>query len=674
MPSTRSSSKRKLTDFLTLSTPLTTNPRRPKLVAGNPVASTLIPKSNAHVKAEHKSHYNVPAASESPHNPEAAPLKAENIKSEHNRTSMDPKLQSGGIPRYHQPKLPPEEDEIVMRKYYPAEMSNERVEMYKSGQLPRPIYQLEQALSRTSTARSQIPVKNAVVHWFRGDLRVSDNTALHMASEKAKSKGVNLIALFLVSPQDFEAHIKSPARVDFILRTLEVLREDLDNLHIPLWVEVVENRKNTGKRVMELMEEWNASHIFGNMEYEVDELRRDARIVDMALEKNIDFTVVHDSVIVPPSALQSTRKPFTVFTPWFKAWVAYLHENPKHMDVFPAPTPNPRETRTYYKNLFDCPIPPCPEGRLDSMEVEYLRSMWPPGEKEALARLQKFLDEKIMAYKDQRNFLGGNATSVLSVHFAAGTLSTRTAMNKARELLGNGTLNTGNKGITCWISEVGWREFYRGILVNFPWVWYVPPRLLIGALDIYAKNSMAKPFKVKYSNIPWQYNDAHFEAWCKGRTGYPIVDAAMRQLTTMKYMHNRARMIVASFLVKDLCLDWRKGEKFFMEHLIDGDFASNNGGWGWSSSSGCNPQPFFRIFNPLLQSEKFDPEGDYIRTWVPELKYVEGKAIHAPFERLDREGWAKIEALGYPKPIVKHLEAKKRALELYKKGLGREKP
>ena len=450
MPPTRSSSKRKLTDFLTLSTPLTTNASRPKLDIGDSVASTPVSKSNA------------------------------------------------------PPKLSLEEDEIVMRKYYPAEMSNERVEMYKSGQLPRPIDQLEQALSSTSAARSEIPVKNAVVHWFRGDLRVSDNTALHMACEKAKSKAVSLITLFLVSPQDCEAHITSPARVDFILRTLAVLREDLANLHIPLWMEVVENRNNTGKRIMELMEEWNASHVFGNMEYEVDELRRDTKIVNMALQKNIDFTIVHDNVIVPPDALltKGTGKPFMVFTPWFKAWVAYLHENPKYLDISAPPTPNPKETRTYYKKLFDCPIPQCPERiRLDPKEVEYVRSTWPPGEKEALGRLQKFLNEKIMDYKEQRDFPGSNGTSVLSVHFAAGTLSSRTAVNMARELLGNGTLDTGNKGITCWISEVGWREFYKSILVNFPWVWYVPPHVLIEALDTYVKNSMTKPFKVEYSNI-----------------------------------------------------------------------------------------------------------------------------------------------------------------------------
>ena len=179
---------------------------------------------------------------------------------------------------------------------------------------------------------------------------------------------------------------------------------------------------------------------------------------------------------------------------------------------------------------------------------------------------------------------------------------------------------------------------------------------------------MSKPFKPEYTNIEWEYNDEHFAAWCEGRTGYPIVDAAMRQLAHMAYMHNRCRMVVASFLAKDLLLDWRLGERFFMEHLIDGDFASNNGGWGFSSSSGVDPQPYFRIFNPLLQSEKFDPEGEYIRKWVPELRVVKGKAIHDPYGRL---GEKEFDALRYPRPIVEHKFARERALARYKEGLGR---
>ncbi len=180
---------------------------------------------------------------------------------------------------------------------------------------------------------------------------------------------------------------------------------------------------------------------------------------------------------------------------------------------------------------------------------------------------------------------------------------------------------------------------------------------------------MSKPFKYEYTNIEWEYNDEHFDAWCNGRTGFPIVDAAMRQLNHMGYMHNRCRMIVASFLAKDLLIDWRMGEIYFMEHLIDGDFASNNGGWGFSASTGVDPQPYFRIFNPLLQSEKFDPDGDYIRKWVEELKEVKGKAIHDPYGR----GAGDIaKKKGYPKPIVDHKHCRERALARYKAGIGRE--
>ncbi len=177
---------------------------------------------------------------------------------------------------------------------------------------------------------------------------------------------------------------------------------------------------------------------------------------------------------------------------------------------------------------------------------------------------------------------------------------------------------------------------------------------------------MNKPFKPEFSNISWSYNKAHFAAWCEGRTGFPLVDAAMRQLRETGWMHNRCRMVVASFLSKDLLLDWRMGERFFMEHLIDGDFASNNGGWGFSASVGVDPQPYFRIFNPTLQSERFDEAGDYIRKWVPELQDVEGSAIHEPYARGAR---ALARKNGYPEPIVNHGLARERALAAYKKGI-----
>lgn len=182
---------------------------------------------------------------------------------------------------------------------------------------------------------------------------------------------------------------------------------------------------------------------------------------------------------------------------------------------------------------------------------------------------------------------------------------------------------------------------------------------------------MNKPFKPEYTNIEWDYDPELFDRWCKGMTGCPIVDAAMRQLATDKWMHNRCRMIVGSYLAKDLLLDWRLGEKHFMEHLIDGDFASNNGGWGFVSSAGVDPQPYFRIFNPDLQSRKFDPNGDYIRRWIPELRDVRGDAIHDPWGKLGEKAASK---LGYPKPAVVHAQARDKALARYKEGLGRDKP
>lgn len=182
---------------------------------------------------------------------------------------------------------------------------------------------------------------------------------------------------------------------------------------------------------------------------------------------------------------------------------------------------------------------------------------------------------------------------------------------------------------------------------------------------------MNKPYKPEYTDIEWSYDTAHFEAWCNGRTGFPIVDASMRQIKSIGWMHNRCRMIVASFLCKDLLIDWRMGEKFFMEHLIDGDFASNHCGWGFSASAGVDPQPYFRIFNPLLQSEKFDHNGDFIRKWIPELRDIQGKAIHDPY---NRGAGPQAKQAGYPKPIVNHKESRDRALEVYKAGIKRDKP
>jgi len=551
------------------------------------------------------------------------------------------------------PKAQESEDNgIVLRTYYPPEMNNQRALAYKGDELPRPIELLKEALSDTEAEREGIEVKDAVVHWFKCDLRTRDNHALHLASEKAKEKNVPLIAIYIVSPQDFEAHLTAPVRVDFVLRTLAILKEDLAKLDIPLYVETVEKRKAIPERILGLLQEWGANHLFANEEYEVDELRREATMVRSCLEKGIAMDVLPDTCIVKPGELSTgTGNQYAVYTPWYRNWVAHVHSHTGLLDLFDQPAKNPPSARKMFAHLFDSTIPEAPSNKsLTKEEKARFRSLWPAGEHEAHERLVKFANERIGKYDVNRNIPGDVGTSSLSVHFASGTLSTRSAVVTARNHNSTKKLDGGIQGIQTWISEIAWRDFYKHVMSHWPYV------------------CMNKPFKVEYANIEWEYDQEIFKAWCEGRTGYPIVDAAMRQLNHCGWMHNRCRMITASFLAKHLLIDWRMGERYFMEHLVDGDMASNNGGWGWSASTGVDPQPYFRIFNPLLQSEKFDSEGHYIKKWIPELKNVEGKAIHEPYARGNVK---EISKTGYPKRIVEHKEARDRCLERYKEGIGR---
>jgi deoxyribodipyrimidine photo-lyase len=542
---------------------------------------------------------------------------------------------------------------IFQREFYPDEMSNERCAKYNSGDIPRPNHLLNEKLRQTLAERQKIAVGECVVHWFKRDLRLNDNRALAAASEKARAKNVPLICMFIVSPQDYQAHLTSAIRVDFELRTLAILKADLDKLNIPLFVTTVDSRKDIPSYIMKKCAEWGAKHVFCNIEYEVDELRREIKLITECLKRGIDFSALHDAVLVPPGELKAgSGNQYSVYSPWFRAWIRHLHDHPHLLAGCELPKANDKSVRSKFKALFEAGIPSAPSNKsLTSEEKTHFSNLWPAGEHEAQARLERFANGKISKYKDARNFLGENANSSLSVHFASGTLSARTAIRCAQSKNSSKKLDAGNAGIMCWISEVAWRDFYKHVLAHWPFV------------------CMHKPFKYECSNIKWDSNEEHFQRWCEGQTGFPVVDAAMRQLKHTGYMHNRARMIVASFLAKDLLLDWRKGERYFMENLVDGDFASNNGGWGFSASTGVDPQPYFRIFNPLLQSEKFDATGEYIRKWVPELKDVAGKAIHDPYGR----GAAKIaKTNGYPKPMVDHSERRKIALERYKSGLGRE--
>ncbi|ETI27071.1 hypothetical protein G647_09753 [Cladophialophora carrionii CBS 160.54] len=542
---------------------------------------------------------------------------------------------------------------IVLRRFYPPEMVNERALAYSAGKIERPVETLEKAISETQVQRDSILPGKCVVHWFKCDTRTMDNRALHLASETARKHNLPLLCFYLISPQDFEAHLTAPIRVDFILRNLQKLKEDLSELDIPLYVETVKRRRELPSRLIELCTNWGANHVFCNAEYEVDELRREATLTRSCLEKGISFNVVHDTCVVQPGCLKSgAGGALSVYSPWHRKWCAYLNEHSGQLDAFPSPEKNPPATRQAYPELFACGIPEAPKSKqLSEEEKTRFQAMWPAGEHEARARLRKFILERILKYHENRNLPGGNATSNLSAHLAAGTLAARTVVREARDAAPSKRLTDDRKqGHSMWIGEVAWRDFYRHVLCHWPYI------------------CMNKPFKPEYSNIRWEYDLDQFKRWTDGKTGFPIVDAAMRQARHTGYMHNRCRMIVASFLAKDLLIDWRMGEKWFMEHLIDGDFASNNGGWGFSASAGVDPQPYFRIFNPLLQSEKFDLEGDYIRKWIPELAGIRDKGIHDPYGR----GYAKVaEMNGYPRPMVDHKEARERALARYKAGIGR---
>ena len=341
------------------------------------------------------------------------------------------------------------------------------------------------------------------------------------------------------------------------------------------------------------------------------------------------------TVFQPTAVTTSDGNPYRVFTPFMRRWRSLLL--PSARDLLPASNR----------------LPAVPAGLL-SAEIPEANPVAdsPPGEEEALRRLQVFADgahAAVCRYCNGRERLDQSGTSALSPYLRFGMISARQAVVAARD----STCSTGD-GPETWLNELIWREFYQAVLFHFP-------------------NVLKEAFRADLRDIPWQNNPGDFTAWCDGRTGYPVVDAAMRQLVQTGWMHNRARMIVASFLVKDLLIDWRWGERFFMEHLIDGDAAANNGGWQWTAGVGADAAPYFRIFNPILQARKFDPDGIYVRRWLPELAHVPTTSIHEPWTMatdVQRSAGCVI-GHDYPAPIIDRQMARQRTLAAYRSAQGR---
>jgi len=438
------------------------------------------------------------------------------------------------------------------------------------------------------------------IWWIRRDLRLTDNTALYAALEAG-----SVIPVFILDPA-FSG--SSPRRKNFLYEGLHALDKDLRSRGSYL---VVRSGKPL-EVLKQLLVETNVGAIYAKEDFTPYARKRDEKIA-----RTLPLQLIHGQTVHhPTSVLKSNGKPYTVYTPYSKAWKAKL---PFSLDLLTAPQQINTPSDIWTESLPPFKVNP----------------LFPAGEQEALVRLEEFLHKRVYSYSNDRNRIDLESTSALSPYIRFGMLGLRQAVHSARQAIGQKR----SDGAEVWLNELIWREFYIQILYHFPYV---------------SKRS----FNPALANIQWRNNEAEFEAWRDGRTGVPIVDAGMRQLKEIGWMHNRARMIVASFLVKDMLIDWRWGEAWFMENLLDGDLAANNGGWQWTAGTGTDAAPYFRIFNPVLQSKKFDPDGNYIRKWVPELRDVETTDVHAPWEN-------RIKVKGYPeKPIVEH--DKERTVRVYR--------
>ncbi|KAL0067544.1 DNA photolyase phr1 [Marasmius tenuissimus] len=535
----------------------------------------------------------------------------------------------------------------------------------------------------------------AVVYWMRMcDMRISDNTALSMASEKAKSDKVPLVVVFLFSPQDYIAHDRGARRIDFVIRNLNSLKDALSKLNIPLHTITHDVRKTLPQAIISLLTDLSSTSLYANIEYEVDEMRRDMKVCALAKEKGIKATFVHDKCVIEPGLiLNKEKKAYAVYSPYQRNWLATLHDKQdEYLHERPYPEANDAKVKDNKKfsALFDSEIPKGITGfELDAEDAKTMEKVWPAGEDIASQMLDRFLHTKsrssqmgavsplaegaeksdkasrLLKYGQERDNANRDTTSRLSPYLAAGVISARACIRATLTMQKSKKVDGGKEtGIGRWVQEVAWRDFYANILVSFPRV------------------SMGRPYIEKYAAVVWEnhqeegaggggYSDDDpdpvgqgtdgemLKRWKDGTTGVPIVDAGMRCIKEMGWLHNRFRMIVAMFLTKDLMMDWRVGERYFMQNLIDGDLASNNGGWQWSASTGVDPAPYFRIFNPYIQSKKADPSGEFIRRFVPELSKLRGDEIHDPPASV-------ADKLGYPQPIVKHHEVKDRALRRFK--------
>ncbi len=461
--------------------------------------------------------------------------------------------------------------------------------------------------------------------WLRTDLRMHDNPALAAAAENG-----TVTALFIASPGQWRQHDDAPAKVDFWLRNLHELQRDLGGIGIPLKLLTVDDWRHAPDAIAAFCKQHDIAQVHANTEWAINERRRDAAVGIALAEIGVDWTLHHGaSLLRPGTVLTGKGDCYRVYTPYARTCRERLRTAP--LRALPPPK---AQTPPAWKAD---PLPDAFDGFAPASEA--IRALWPAGEAAASDRLEAFADGVIDAYKDERDFPSLPGTSCLSPYLAAGVLSPGQAL-RAALAANHGELDSGKAGAATWINELLWREFYQHLLAAYPSL------------------SMHLPMKPETAAVPWRDAPTDLQAWQQGQTGIPIVDAAMRQLLALGWMHNRLRMVTAMFLSKNLLIDWRLGEAWFMQHLVDGDLAANNGGWQWSASTGADAVPYFRVFTPLSQSRRFDPRGVFLREWLPELAHLDDQAIHdpSPMERA---------AAGYPTAIVDLAQSRLRALEAF---------
>ncbi|AAZ18293.1 deoxyribodipyrimidine photo-lyase type I [Psychrobacter arcticus 273-4] len=514
--------------------------------------------------------------------------------------------------------------------------------------------------------------------WFRRDLRVHDNTALAAICERANTDNAKLSAVFFLTPEQWQTHDMSLTQLDHIARTLPILAQKLQALNITLTVQICPSFTDCIAALSALCESNNISCVMANHEYEGNEIARDEQLTKQLAKTDIEFIRWHDQCILPPQTITTNdNSMYQVFTPFYKKWRHTLEVGDIQIHTAPAITNNEQInliSSEFSANTIQAIEALCKETVHDyqqylqthecyqyidtDKQISQARTAYPAGEAEACHRLTQFISDDINHYDVSRDVPSLHATSHLSAYLTIGALSPRLCYLQATKALGELHRNDGdnfdsgdNNDINRWISELAWRDFYRHVLD------YKPELIRHQAY----KHETDK-------KINWSYDEDAFAAWREGKTGVPLVDAAMRCLNATGFMHNRLRMVTAMFLTKDLLIDWRWGERYFMQQLIDGDFASNNGGWQWSASTGTDSAPYFRIMNPFSQAKTHDSDGIFLKTWLPELEPIPASILHS--EDKMRKALSKNGAfadIDYPIPMVEHKLARQLAIAEFKK-------